>query len=196
MPPAPHAVDLEGFAESCATAVLDRLQVANSVYISTDGGSKDYVGACAVVVHCALNVFSAGDGHEDRAFKQEPSAVHYAAQGLVIAGSRGAAGHAFLVSDCQAAISAIVGTSTPSANPSLIHATRLLLARARSYGITHSWIWVPSHGKQPKWKPPPEHCAWKICSLNDAADEEAPASLHTRLQGSLRQRWHAHDSGP
>ena len=85
IPPAPHAVDLEGFAESCATAVLDRLQVANSVYISSDRGSKDDVGAFAVVVHCASNAFSAGDGHEDQsAFKQKLNAVHCAAQALVM----------------------------------------------------------------------------------------------------------------
>ena len=139
----------------------------------------------------SVNHSSSGDGSEDQSpFKQELNAILYAAKGMTQAAKRGARGHVYLLTDCQAAILAVQTIDGHTACPCLVRDIRLLLQQASQAGIEHTWIWVPSHGKSPKWTPPPGHCADHLRALNAHADVAAANAWSRRLQGSLRQKWH------
>ena len=91
MPPAPHSIDLEDFAESVELQLSQVLTPERPLYVSTDGGSKDDVGSFAI--HFEAQSFGAGTGHEDQsAFRQELNAVWFLSKGLKNAASKGARG--------------------------------------------------------------------------------------------------------
>ena len=160
------------------------------LYVSTDGGSKEDVGSFAI--HFEAQSFGAGTGHEDQsAFRQELNAVWFLSKGLKNAASKGARGQVFVVCDCQAAISAIEACEVKSACPRLIQDIKLNLQHARIFGVATSFIWVPSHNKQPGWRPAAGHDRRFLRQLNERADAHCAEVLTRRLQGSLRQRWHA-----
>ena len=184
-------MNLNDFVKSVEEAMHCQLRASTNIYVATDGGSKDDVGAFGVVVTNSDLSFASGDGSEDQSpFKQELNAILYAAKGMTQAAKRGARGHVYLLTDCQAAILAVQTIDGHTACPCLVRDIRLLLQQASQAGTEHTWIWVPSHGKSPKWTPPPGHCADHLRALNAHADVAAANALSRRLQGSLRQKWH------
>ena len=190
MPPAPLGVDLEDFTDTLSVQLGHALERDHPLYVSTDGGSKDDVGSFAI--HFAEQSFGAGTGHEDQsAFRQELNALLYLSRGLKGAASSGTTRTVFVVRDCQSAISAIEEQATTSACPRLIQEIKLNLQHAHISGVTTSFIWVPSHGKRPGWSPVGGHNGHRLRELNDCVDRHCTEVLNRRLQGSLRQRWHA-----
>ncbi|CAE7637517.1 unnamed protein product [Symbiodinium pilosum] len=161
-----------------------------SLYVSTDGGSKDDVGSFAI--HFEERSFGAGTGHEDQsAFRQELNALLFLSRGLKGAARSGARRQVFVICDCQAAISAIQAHEVSATCPRLIQEIKLNIGHAQIAGITTTFIWVPSHGKKPNWSPAGGHEGQKLRELNERVDAHCTEVLNRRLQGSLRQRWHA-----
>ena len=185
LPAAPLEMDLTGCVQSIEEAVYKQLQASTNIYVATDGGSKDDVGAFGVVVSNADLPFASGDGSEDQSpFKQELNAILYTVKGMSQAAKRGAKGSVCILTDCQAAILAVHAMDGHTACPCLVRDIRQLLQQASHASIKHTWIWVPSHGKSPKWTPPSGHCANHLRALNAYADEVAANALNRRLQGS------------
>ena len=150
LPPAPHGVDPAEFAERIALQLSRALGTNQRLYVSTDGGSKDEVGAFSI--HFEGQSYDAGTGHEDQsAFRQELNALLFLTRGLTTAAANGARGKVFVVCECKAAISAIEAQENNSACPLLIQEIRLNLQHASIYGVSASFIWVPSHNKRPDW---------------------------------------------
>ena len=190
MPPAPHGVDLEDFTETLTLQLSQALDENRSLYVSTDGGSKDDVGSFAI--HFEERSFGAGTGHEDQsAFRQELNALLFLSRGLKGAARSGARRQVFVICDCQAAISAIQAHEVSATCPRLIQEIKLNIGHAQIAGITTTFIWVPSHGKKPNWSPAGGHEGQKLRELNERVDAHCTEVLNRRLQGSLRQRWHA-----
>ena len=188
LPPAPHGVDPTEFAERLARQLSQALQTGRPLYASTDGGSKDEVGAFAI--HFGGQSYGAGTGHEDQsAFRQELNAILFLSRGLTRSASRGARGKVYIISDCQAAISAIKAQVITSACPSLVQEICLNLQHAHIFGVSTSFIWGPSHNKRPDWVPEDGHDGSLLRQLNERADAHCTEILTRRLQGSLRQRW-------
>ena len=190
IPPAPHGIDLDEFAVSLESRLSQALQANNPLYVSTDGGSKDEVGSFAI--HFAEQSYGAGTGHEDQsAFRQELNAVLFLSRGMQNAARNGARGQVYIVCDCQAAISAIATSEVTAACPRLVQEIQLNLRHANIYGVSASFIWVPSHNKQPNWQPAGGHDGRWLRQLNARTDAQCTETLNRRLQGSLRQRWQA-----
>ena len=81
LPAAPLEMNLNDFVKSVEEAMHCQLRASTNIYVATDGGSKDDVGAFGVVVTDLS--FASGDGSEDQSpFKQELSAILYAAKGM------------------------------------------------------------------------------------------------------------------
>ena len=82
---------------------------STNIFVATDGGSKDEVRAIGVVDANSDLSFPSGKGSEDQSpFKQELSAILYTAKDMSQAAKRGAEGHVCLITDCQAAILAVL----------------------------------------------------------------------------------------
>ena len=189
LPAAPHGVDPTEFAARLAMQLSQELTLDLPLYVSTDGGSKDDVGGFAI--HFCGKYFGAGTGHEDQtAFRQELNAVLFLSRGLTHAASNGARGKVYIVCDCQAAISAIEAQELSSACPLLVQEIRTNLQHANIFGVSASFIWVPSHNKKPDWIPADGHDGPFLRQLNERADAHCTEVLTRRLEGSLRQRWH------
>ena len=190
VPPAPPGIDPNEFIEGLEPRLSQALQASSPLYVSTDGGSKDEVGSFAI--HFAEHSYGAGTGHEDQsAFRQELNAVFFLSRGLQSAARNGARGPVFIVCDCQAVISAIEAPELTAACPRLVQDIQLNLRQASIYGVSSSFVWVPSHNKQPNWRPEGGHNGGWLRQLNARADAQCTETLNRRLQGSLRQRWHA-----
>ena len=189
LPAAPHGVDPSEFTARLVTQLSRVLKPDLPLYVSTDGGSKDDVGGFAI--HFGGQSFGAGTCHEDQsAFRQELNAVLFLSRGLTGAASSGARGKVHVVCDCQAAISAIKAQELSSACPLLVQEIRLNLQHASIYGVSVSFVWVPSHNKKPDWTPEDGHDGPFLRQLNERADAHCTEILSRRFLGSLRQRWH------
>ena len=190
MPPAPHGVDLEDLVGELVFHLSRSLRKGCPMYVATDGGSKDDVGSFAI--HFEGQSHGAGTGHEDQsAFRQELNAILFLSRSLRIIADNGVHGQVFLVCDCHAAITAIEAPEPKSVCPRLVQEIKSNLQHACVSQLTVSFIWVPSHNKQAKWCPPKGHDAAYLRHINDCADAHCTEVLTRRLQGSLRQRWHA-----
>ena len=189
MPPAPHGVDLEDFAESLSQQLSQVLHEDRPLYVSTDGGSKDDVGSFAIFFEGFS--FGAGAGHEDQsAFRQGLNAILFLSRSLKSAASNGARGQVFVICDCQAAIAAVMTQKASATCARLVQEIQLNLQHANILGVPASFIWVPSHNKNPNWRPEGDLDGSFLRQLNERADAYCSEVLSRRLQGSLRQRWH------
>ena len=189
MPPAPRGVDLEDFAESLSQQLSQVLREDRPLYVSTDGGSKDDVGSFAIFFEGFS--FGAGAGHEDQsAFRQELNAILFLSRSLKSAASNGARGQVFVICDCQAAIAAVMTQKASATCARLVQEIQQNLQHASILGVPASFIWVPSHNKNPNWRPEGDLDGSFLRQLNERADVYCSEVLSRRLQGSLRQRWH------
>ena len=180
-----------------ATALAHRLDVIllaadnnlrSDVLIATDGSSKHQVGAAAAVHGTAA--FAATDDCED----QMPFTCELKALRLVSS--------AFLrltaptncclcvLTDCQGALKAL-NNPLQCQLPLLAAEVSRNLASARARGYRISLAWIPSHGKQPSWKPPVnwQFSATECRALNDRADREAEAAREAHAGRCRRTQW-------
>ena len=197
-PKAPAATDLSTFQNSLDAAVRDALRIQDCgtrdwVYIATDGSSRASVGAFAVVVGNPSCVFPRGTAEEDQTpYRQEVMGLHAALDSLNRVWQPGCQPRVFLVTDCKAALTAIEGpTCNPYSLGLMLQAVRDIRQDLVGRGCQISLLWVPSHGKHPRWRPAPEHDSCELRALNHAADVAAGDCMQARLTGSLRERWHA-----
>lgn len=197
MPAAPEPSDTEDFARSLDSVISRALQPGepsehDRVYIATDGSSERSVGAFAVVVGEPSQAFAAGSGSEDQeAYRQEALALHATLASLHRVWQPGMKHCVFIVTDCMSAMQAVTGGGGALGSmPLLMQSARSLLSGLGARGCRVSFVWVPSHDKNPKLRPPPGHCAQELRDLNRAADEAAGRHMSRRLAGSQRQLWH------
>ena len=195
-PPPPVMVDRASFEEDLCEAISahghDRV-----LYLATDGSSKSAVGAMGFAVQrpdCAL---AFGDDLEDQEpYRLEVTAILYTLKALTAAVASAPStrpwtcSRVYLVVDCEAALKSIeAGGGFHLAF--VLGEIRALRQRLRERGVRVEFLWTPSHGKRPSWKPPTGHSALRLRALNIAADEAAGACMVRRLRGSRRQAWAA-----
>ena len=195
-PPPPVMVDQASFEEDLCEAISahchDRV-----LYLATDGSSKSAVGAMGFAVQrpdCAL---AFGDDLEDQEpYRLEVTAILYTLKALTAAVASAPStrpwtcSRVYLVVDCEAALKSIeAGGGFHLAF--VLGEIRALRQRLRERGVRVEFLWTPSHGKRPSWKPPTGHSALRLRALNTAADEAAGACMARRLRGSRRQVWAA-----
>ena len=148
--------------------------------------SDQGVGACAIAT--AQRVFAVGDSREDQTpFKYEMFAILVLLRALMPILIPKTC-KIFILTDCQAALSAIPRLCCL---PTWAQEAASLCEQLRSTGCHLLFQWVPSHGKQPEWRPctplDASHCRF----LNDKADKAANRCRKVRACGSQRQQWFA-----
>ena len=94
----------------------------------------------------------------------------------------------FFVVDCESAIQALEHDSGFDLAIVLTEA-RVLRQQLRDRGVQVDFLWTPSHGKRPSWKPPAGQSALRLRALNTAADEAAGSCMERRRRSSRRQAW-------
>ena len=157
-PPSPGAIDLLDFQEEIQACVARHLS-SPTIFMATDGSSKEDVGSFAVAVQDTLSVCAAGDSAEDQTpFRMELQAIAYALRAAALTCADPQLQHQkrckrlFLAVDCQSAIAAIEGTGGFDYLLLLLeirhHRRRLL-----QYGVRTEFIWTPAHGR---WAHDPE----------------------------------------
>ena len=161
-------------------------KAGGTIAVATDGSSDQGVGACAIAtIHEA---FVVGDGREDQTpFKYELLAILVLLRALMTILIPKTC-KIFVLSDCQAALSAIQQPWN-CCLPSWAHETASRCEQLRSAGCQLLFQWVPSHGKQPGWRPCCPLDANQCRFLNDKADEAANRCRKERACGSQRQQW-------
>ena len=173
-------------------SVTDSNDVADEVYVSTDGSSKFDVAGFAVVVHHRDHdlVFSTGDDSEDQSsFRAECCAVSFFARAADALAREGVQGRVALLIDCQAALDALVHPAGSSL-PSFMSEARRSLENAARRGLVVTAAWVPAHGRRPGWVAPHGLCTQLCRALNNRADNAANQARERRFARSARQAWH------
>ena len=142
---------------------------------ATDGSSRSSVGAFAVVVGTPSCVFPRGTAAEDQTpYRQEVMGLHAALDSLHRVWQPGCQPRVFLLTDCKAALTAVEGpTCNPYSLGLMLQVVRDLRKDLAGRGCETSLLWVPSHGKHPRWRPAPEHDSCELRALNHAADVAA-----------------------
>lgn len=186
-PASPPGFPLDEFYEEVADSLVKAFSRKKTVWIATDGSSKDDIGAAAIIGEDFEH--ASGDGLEDQtAFRYELMAVLWLLRALWRHGSA-CQGDLHALCDCQAVHMAL-------ANP---HRARLgaaageaadLLTRLRLRGLRVTLHWVPSHGTHRHWSPPEGIDDLQARAMNAKADETANACRHRRHQGSARVKWY------
>lgn len=95
-----------------------------------------------------------------------------------------------MLTDCQGALKAL-NNPLQCQLPLLAAEVSRNLASARARGYRISLAWIPSHGKQPSWKPPVnwQFSATECRALNDRADREAEAAREAHAGRCRRTQW-------
>ena len=186
-PPAPPAVDLEGFEQDVADHLEAFFKDDAELFLASDGSAKEGVGAFAIVT--AEASFGTGDASEDQsAFRNEALALLYITRALQrLPGDR--RGRVHVLCDCQAALQGVARPGM-SALPCIFEEIATNLRNLQSRGIAVSLTWVPAHGRKRHWRPPDGISAELCRDLNDKADAAANCARENRAAHSRRALWH------
>ena len=187
-PPSPPGFPLDDFYEEVADSLIRAFSRSQTVWIATDGSSKDDVGAASIVGEDFEH--ASGDGLEDQsAYRYELMAVLWLLRALWQHGSA-CAGSLHVLCDCQAVHSAIASPHRAQLSLAAGEAADIL-ARLRLRGLQIALHWVPSHDTHLHWTPPEGICDSRARALNAKADERANACRLRRQQGAARVQWYS-----
>ncbi|CAE7774466.1 unnamed protein product [Symbiodinium sp. CCMP2592] len=196
-PPPTPALDLSDFLQELSEGASESLKADGLLYAATDGSARNDIAASAIVFGQHVtehSSFAAGTGDEDQsAFKAEMQALLWLATVCCeVSDKLSMQRELFVVSDCLAAISACQSGHS-SDLPGLARAAFDLFAQSAHQGLTCTFLWVPSHGKQLKWAPPEPHSAATLRALNESADEVTAWEVKTvRIAAAAAERLSCH----
>ncbi|CAE7685833.1 unnamed protein product [Symbiodinium sp. CCMP2592] len=186
-PASPPAFDMDDFYEEIGDYVTAGLRDQSSLWLATDGSSKDDVGAAAIVG--SAFELATGDSLEDQcAFRYELMALLWLLRGLW-RHCAACSGTLHVLCDCQAAI-AVLDRPAGSDYEVMAAEAASLLQRLRGRGLEFRLHWIPSHDKKPQWVPPDGIQGPRARALNAKADAAANACRNRRSNGSARVAWH------
>ena len=193
-PPAPVALDLDGFLEELTEELLPLL-THSKLFVATDGSSKQDVGAIGYALHTTGITLAVGDCLEDQSpFRMELKAVHLLLRAMCDAVRQSSTQSVnchqlWIVIDCEAVIRAVQGCQGFDyllLLEQVRHSRRVL----GELGIKADFVWTPSHGKKPLWAPPAGLDGAHLRALNEAADAAAGRCMERRRHLSARAQWH------
>ena len=169
-PPPPPCGAVEG--KPLGTLLQEAVKASpRQLVLATDGSSQDEVGAYAIVSDSPKFVYVGDDDSEDQSpFRMELLALVVLL--TAVAALERPPDRLLILVDCESAIQAMGSPGTCNLRI-LAHKAFAAVRTLRLRGTTVHPIWVPSHGKQPRWKPSlqldPVFCRY----LNEQADSAA-----------------------
>lgn len=193
-PRPPPAIDLEGFETELCEQLEPLLSHAVAI-VATDGSSKQEVGAMGFALGSSAATLAVGDDLEDQtSFRMELQAVHLLLCALSDAVGSARVKHTlhckqvWIAVDCESVILAIQGCKGFDYFL-LLERVRQARRDLQALGLRIAFVWVPSHGKRPNWKPPHGLNGTLLRALNHSADEAAGQCMERRRRNSARAQW-------
>ena len=192
-PPPPPALAPQELLDDLTYAVETQLAEDPAVlFVASDGSEYQGVGAFSVVVHPGEFTCAMGNGDEDQSsFKQELLGFDFAAKAVCRAAAASQwARRVVFVLDCQSALSVVQRQGEGLCYLlKLVDSVKASLRALRDQGVAVTCVWVPSHGKRPRWQAPAGLCGDLLRALNDKADVAAGSCRKRRTAGGARETW-------
>ena len=179
-PPAPRTTDC--IVDQLSKQVREMCSKHETLYVATDGSSRDNIGAAAIVISSAEddhNVFTQGlSGEDQSAYRAEVCAVRWLLIALSQVPLPPRQTFVSILIDCEAAMTAILSGGGCSCFL-LVQDTRNRLRNLQARGWHIHLSWIPSHGKSSsRWRPLTEVPTSQQRSWNALADESARACVN------------------